>query len=74
MHLLEEVLHFSHGFNELFFCMFGSLQGIISHSNSSITVQPSTVSAIIIATINTTTRAHRTWDIIWSSTYLRKLT
>ncbi len=73
LYLLKKLLHYSHSFIQLFFCMLGSIQGIIGHCNSSFAIQTTTVTfAFIITTTSTATRTVHTWSVTRCSTYLQK--
>lgn len=73
LYLLKKLLHYSHSFIQLVFCMLGSIQGIVGHCNGSIAIQTTTVAfAFIITTTSTATRTVHTWSVTRCSTYLQK--
>lgn len=70
-HLGKEPLHFSHGFAQLLLCVFGSLQCIVSHRHSPVTVQASTVTLpLVVTATRTPTWAFPTRSITRGTTHL----
>lgn len=73
-YLLEEILHYLHGFVQLVLGMLGSIQSIVGHCYGSVAIEASTVVlALIVTATSTTARAVSTRSITWCSTYLENI-